>query len=285
MNNKIVIRLVGGLGNQLFQLQYAQKFARLKTMRLCIDDSFFRMSRKPHEILGCEKLISEFEIITLSRKHLLTKRFVERVFYKFKSPTPKLLKPEYIFENEKCDICDLMPNRHNIVIDGFWQDKKYLDPIFIEQVQLKMLKICNISQSIKETKVCMHVRRGDYLTNKNYFRLAQNVLDINYYFSAMRYMKDTRGLNKFHLYTDDEIWAQQFFGSDDRIEIIKSSELSPVELLTGMSEYSNFIIANSTLSWWAAVLSSCSTKFVIIPKQWSINIKSDKYCLKGWLML
>jgi len=280
-NQTVIVRLVGGLGNQLFQLQFGQTFSKLNSSKMLVDDSFLQASRKSHEVLSCDSLLDESEIVTLSKFHLRTRRCVERLFFKLDCTLPRCLGPMYIFENER----PLSFRSQQFIIDGFWQDKKYLNKDFIEYVRIKMLNIQHWGKNCSTSEVCVHVRRGDYLTNKNWFALAQSTVPVQYYLDAFEFMYSCKGLRKFHLYTDDEPWAQSVFGCDERVEIIKSSNFTSVELLTRMSQYYNYIIANSTLSWWAAVLSPFSSKVVVLPKQWSVKMNSDKYKLDGWVQI
>jgi hypothetical protein len=59
----------------------------------------------------------------------------------------------------------------------------------------------------------------------------------------------------------------------------------PIELMAKMASYQNFVIANSTLSWWAAVAAKEEAKRVILPKSWGKGIASDQYHCDGWIAI
>ena len=78
MNKKIIIlRLIGGLGNQLFQLQYALNFLHQNEGELKIDDSFLFASKKSHEIVAIEALTRAYSATRLGWFELKIKRLIE----------------------------------------------------------------------------------------------------------------------------------------------------------------------------------------------------------------
>lgn len=275
----IIIRLIGGLGNQLFQIQYAKNIALGGDSKIKIDDSFLKQSNKAHEVLGIPDIESSFERLTLS---FFTLKII-RPFEKFllKTKLHKYFKyRKFFFESE-----NISGIKKNFILDGFWQDKRWINQNFIDSIRRiidKNNKTIKISS--RENVICMHIRRGDYLTNKRWFRLQQHVLDISYYERAIEYFLKLSPLNKFHIFTDDENWAKLNF-KNDRFEIINSKNLTPFDLLSKMSLYKDFIIANSTLSWWAAVLSKSINKTVVLPMLWGKSVDSDRYALDGWIKL
>ena len=133
--------------------------------------------------------------------------------------------------------------------------------------------------------VCMHVRRGDYLTNRHFFIRQQTVLGADYYRDAMASLLERNPSSEFHLYTDDEPWARAFYANARRVSIIGSAQLAPAELLAMMMSYRHFIIANSSLSWWAAVLSPHADKKVLLPKTWGKTLSSERYRLDSWAVV
>jgi hypothetical protein len=68
------------------------------------------------------------------------------------------------------------------------------------------------------------------------------------------------------------------------VSVIPSGSLKPFELLGKMASYRNYVIANSTLSWWAAVASCPKDKQVILPAMWGKGMKSDQYRHTDWLV-
>jgi hypothetical protein len=172
------------------------------------------------------------------------------------------------------------------IVDGFWQDKKYIDNDFISELKYAIFKNQLDSNALNLSGiVCIHIRRGDYLNNRRFFKNTQIVLDESYYKNAINFYTSQNNSYKFHIFTDDEDWAKNVFHDNYDIDIVDSKDLPPIEILKKMSSYSNFIIGNSTLSWWAAALSDGLDKVVILPKIWGVNSTSDNLSLPGWKQL
>jgi hypothetical protein len=276
----IVLRLIGGLGNQLFQILYGRRIAESIDVKIVIDDSFLKNSSKKHEVLAFPELVKEYGVVTLGWRDLKVKRTVERIFYKLRIKLPKFYRCSYIFD--ETDPSELTSSQY--IVDGFWQDKKFLDHNFLTNVRevLRSVSKEQLTGAHNENAICVHIRRGDFVTNRHWFRLQQIVLSMDYYLKAFDYFKKEFNVSEFHIYTDDEPWARQFFSENPMVKIISSSRLSPVDLLYEMTQYENFIIANSTLSWWAAVLAEAKLKRVVIPEIWGANQSNEKFCLDGW---
>lgn len=279
INRKIILRLIGGLGNQLFQLQFALNLKDKIGGNLILDNSFFTNSKKNHEIIDLGDLIEPYPIKKLNWIDLSLRRALEKILLKFGISAPNFVNPKFYFEESKNNI-NLMPV---IILDGFWQDAKYLNLDFIKELQKKLAN--KYSKSFNQSLVCVHIRRGDYLTNRNFLIKNQLVLTKDYYLKAFNYFKKNIISPSFEIYTDDETWAKDTFAKTNNIQVISSKHLKPFELLAKMVLYQNYIIANSSLSWWAAVLSSSVNKKVILPKKWGKNLNSHKYKLSGWIDL
>jgi hypothetical protein len=279
----IILRLIGGLGNQLFQLQYALNFLRKNDGELKIDDSFLAASKKSHEVVAIDALTKAFPTTRLPWFELKIKRSIERLFHKIGRPVPDIFKPSFIFEGSKLEI----KNQRRLVIDGFWQNKSYINNDFIadlrsqNSVEQNFERIKNIDNNV----VCVHIRRGDYLTNRRFFIRQQSVLSMDYYRRAFLYFKERNASCQFDIYTDDEDWARGAFSDEPNVVIVETRDMDPFMILLKMSCYSKYIIANSTLSWWAAVTSSAKNKEVVLPKIWGKNQSSEHLQLDGWQAL
>ena len=278
-NKTYVVRMIGGLGNQLFQLQYALNFQRVHGGELQIDDSFLAASSKAHESLAISDLIGSIPQVRLDWFNLKIKRNIERFFYKLKLRMPNWLNPTYFFENSNNDISAMS----RVIIDGFWQNASYLNSEFVQLLR-ERLKTYSFKNATDHC-VCVHVRRGDYLTNRHWFVKQQIVVPFSYYENAFAYFRKILGTPRFEIYTDDEPWATKIFGNMKDAIVISSVGQMPFELLSKMASYPNYIIANSTLSWWAAVASSPNNKQVVLPKMWGKNMTSDNYCCSDWIAL
>jgi Glycosyl transferase family 11 len=277
---KIIVRMIGGLGNQLFQLQYAILLNEKIGGIIILDDSFLAASSKPHENLAIINLFDKYDTIRLNWIDLNLKRVIERIFNKLKNKVPKIFRPSFLFENTDIDL----ENLERVVVDGFWQDVTYMHEPFIKSVRKLIINETSFDYN-QARSVCVHIRRGDYLTNKHWGKLQQITVPLDYYLQAFKLFENTVNIPFFDIYTDDEKWALETFGNKTNLKVVQSKKLSPLELLTKMSGYHNFIIANSTLSWWAAVLSVSPIKIVVMPKKWGVNTESKKFQLPGWIVI
>lgn len=141
---------------------------------------------------------------------------------------------------------------------NFWQqDREWAKDLFKfdKKFTKKLDKL--FSPYEKETTMALHVRRGDYVGNPNYFNLG-----INYYLNAISQLP--RG--KLILFTDDYNYCENMFKGNDVVFDFKG--LSDIEHLYLMTKCDHFIASNSTFSWWGAYLGE---------KKHSIVIRPDKY--------
>jgi len=154
-------------------------------------------------------------------------------------------------------------NKKNYNIIGYFQSEKYFKEYesevrknfdFLDYIK----EDCKDAIELAKGSIALHIRRGDYLiNNKNH-----NNLTMDYYEEALKYFADDR---QVIIFSDDPEWCkeQQLF-SDDRF-LISETNNSRYDLYI-ISKCSDFIIANSTFSWWGAWLANKGK--VISPKKW-----------------
>lgn len=122
----------------------------------------------------------------------------------------------------------------------------------------------------------LHVRLGDYL-NENSFGIP----GAEYFTKALRYLRSNSiGTKEIDLviFSDSPDLLNRFLDKET-IEgslIHDGGNLSPIETLHLMSKANNFVISNSTFSWWAAYLSKNETRTVIAPKPWFSTVAPPK---------
>ena len=173
---------------------------------------------------------------------------------------PVLQERFFHFDQELFDHCP-----DHVSLQGYFQTEKYFKHIE-HQIRAEFTFVDDILEPCKEMissidkPIALHIRRGDYVINsENHFNLP-----IEYYDAALKHFDDDRNVIVF---SDDSKWCHdQSLFEDDRF-IISENDDNRVDLCL-MSLCSDFIIANSTYSWWGAWLSSNKNKKVIAPTQW-----------------
>lgn len=121
----------------------------------------------------------------------------------------------------------------------------------------------------QENSIAIHIRRGDYLSNSQ----TLGLLDHNYYSAALTYLAQESKMGKVYVFSDDipaSIELLNKCGIRDVIFPETEQALSASEILYLLSLAPNLVVANSSLSYWSAVLSDKESK-VVIPKPFYRN--------------
>ena len=174
-------------------------------------------------------------------------------------------------------------NRDEFSIYGFFQTEKYFQHC-ADEVRNQFTFKKKISDECKEIveevfdqdPIALHIRRGDFLINSG----NHHNLSLDWYEKALKKFDPDR---EVIIFSDDIFWAsaQELFRPDRFIISDGNSSFHDLYLMT---QCSDFIIANSSFSWWGAWLAN--TGKVIAPSKWfgpnnaHLNTK-DLYC-QGW---
>ena len=173
----------------------------------------------------------------------------------------------------------------DVSLYGFFQSEKYFLNVrdeLLEDFTFKNNIKEDVQDAIKDigSPVALHIRRTDYAKYKHH-----PILPISYYEKALKQFEDDRNVI---IFSDDPKWCfEQDLFSDDRFLVSDNDHLFD---LCMMSLCSDFIIANSSFSWWGAWLSESPNKKVVAPKNWfgppldQKNDTKDLYC-PGWIIL
>ena len=164
------------------------------------------------------------------------------------------------FDEELFRLC---PDHVNL--QGYFQTEKYFKHIEDElrkdfTFNSEILEPCKEMVESVDNPIALHVRRTDYVRNQ----ANHNLLSLEYYQAALEQFNSDRNVIVF---SDEPAWCmEQEIFSDDRF-IISENDDNRIDLCL-MSLCNDFIIANSSFSWWGAWLSSNKNKKVIAPAQW-----------------
>lgn len=276
-SNKTKVRLVGGLGNQLF-IYFAGLYLseKLKSKLVC-DLSHLDLDRTKHGV-SITSFDLEGEFVRKSRYAAGALRTLERFasysshksswFKRFYQKTTKFYLPTGIgYDPELENICA------DVILRGYFQTWKYVRALQVGKEFA--LKVRNPSPWFAQKKlmaeetrpIIIHVRQGDYRDDVNSFI---GVLGPDYYKKALLEIRNTNIKGPVWVFSDEVESAKRILGLDfaDDIEwIVAPKGIDPAEELAIMQFGGAHIIANSTFSWWGAYFSQ-STKLVIAPKTW-----------------
>ena len=272
----IVVKLMGGLGNQMFQYAAGRRLADRHRTKLYIDLSWFETvaevdTKRTYE-LGCFDLKAEF--ISPSRYALVMDdtRNLKTQIYTY---TKGFIKPRvrlYLEQGHGYNK-DFFKLPDNTYLEGFWQNEKYFSDIrdaLLNEFSFKTKPVGKNRQILKDIQstnaVSLHVRRGDYVNNKR-TKAFHGVIGLGYYKKATaRLIKDVDKPH-FFVFSDDPNWCRHNLKLDFPTTYV-SGNRAGFEDLRLMINCQHHIIANSSFSWWGAWLSVNPNKIVAGPKEW-----------------
>ena len=132
-----------------------------------------------------------------------------------------------------------------------------------------------IFEKIEKTNtVSIHIRRGDYLKDKQ----RNNICNVEYYKLAIEKIKTYIEHPSFFVFSDDINWCKENFQNEEFNFIDWNTGNNSFIDMQLMSNCKHNIIANSSFSWWAAWLNINSNKIIIGPMYWFDNITSNMLC-------
>ena len=265
-NPVIIIRLMGGLGNQLYQYAMARRLAiacraRLKIaldwFSLCIEGVTQRDYRLCHF-----NIYEQFQEIpdlacVLSRDIVLGEW---KDGYDYHS-RPFLQDCGRGFDPA---ILNIKGSRY---VSGYWVSYKYFQDIadvlrteFAIKNNLSGDNLELAQKILEDNSVSLHIRRGDYIN-------IGCCLPLDYYYQAINNLKKNVEHPHFYVFSDDVIWVKEHFqiGIDEVTYVSHNGAEQDYEDLRLMSLCKHHIIANSTFSWWGAWLCKNDQKIVYAP--------------------
>lgn len=271
----IIIKLIGGLGNQLFQYSLGKKLSIKNNDMLKLDLSDFTKDNPRSYSLGHFNIIENFA--TDKDVNKIKKTGALKVFDKLKSyyKRPVIKYKGYDFDP------NILKLSGSFYLDGYWQSEKYfkdIENIIIKEIAPKEPlsdKYTALIDNIKTgNSISVHIRRGDYITNKK-FSKVYNLLDEKYYQRAVKFIAEKIIDPQFFIFSDNIEWVKQNLNIPyPKIFVSSANETKDYEELILMSLCRHNIIANSSFSWWGAWLNQNHSKIVISPDKW-FNDKAD----------
>ena len=264
----IIVRLMGGLGNQLFQFSFGSKLSLNSTKRLLLDVSAYSSDCKRLPQL-CDYEFAGKQICLTNNQRLNIQYYLARKL--------NLKCKNIIIEQEPYSCLQISDSFLYYV--GYWQNVNYLYDM--GSFRKKLVYKGRYSDKQKElnyfietvNSVAIHIRRTDYLSPENKY---YNVLSSQYYECCMSIINERLEDAYFFVFSDDMEFAKKMFQKYENIIFVDDSyENADVQDFEMMRKCKHFIIANSTFSWWASQLADYSAKIMLAPKTWFLCETND----------
>jgi hypothetical protein len=276
----IVVQLMGGLGNQMFQYAFGKQLAIQNKTTLKVDLTFLKDRTPRPNFVFRDFDLDIFSLSVDSAKKDDLKLFSSRP-NKFRRIIAKLLKTNYVQLNENSFSFNKANfiREKNIHLTGYWQSPKYFKEIeqelrssFQFKQQLKGLELDLFYEIKNEEAICINFRRGDFVNLKTGAE-THGTPNENYYKNAIDFIASKTINPKFYIFSDDIEWCRENVTLEHPFKIIgheyKGTKFAAYLQL--MSACKHFIIPNSTFAWWGAWLNNDPDKIVISPKKWFEN--------------
>lgn len=245
--------IMGGLGNQLFGYVFAKHLERCGEVGL--DLGWFNSpdnhtDRFPTREFLLDKFTTEYKLAVPGRRSTVHE-----------------------------DYYDKTKGYGNGFFWGYWQKASYYMNLNLDL----RLKDEYITDSMREkaealkkhNSVAVHIRRTDYAQFDNW------ILDDSYYENAIKKMDNLIENPVYYVFSDEVKWIKSHSKiNENRLFFIHGQELEDFWL---MSQCKHNIIANSTYSFWAAMLNDNPNKVVIYPEDWKCGQRPVDTKIEGWI--
>tara|TARA_B100001964_G_scaffold118282_1_gene131736 strand:- start:987 stop:1841 length:855 start_codon:yes stop_codon:yes gene_type:complete len=271
------VKLIGGLGNQLFQYAFAdfllRKNKKVKLDKFCFDS--YILHKCSIQKFNCKIRFASWNEVS---KYYLLKNitFSNKLNFfsnKLYSMLSSIFIKGYISENH---IKEKKYNNYTY-FDGFWQNLNYFSTN--RNSLIKIFKIKKVSKShhklidkIKKDKksVAIHIR----VYSGKYSKFHGN-LGKSYYTKAINKINSEINKPFFYIFSNNQDAIEKKINLKEiNYKIIK--KFKDFEDIISISTCRHQIISNSTFSWWGAWLNQNKNKIVIVPKKWILSNPQPK---------
>lgn len=303
----IVVKLMDGLGNQMFQYAFGRYLQTVYNEPIVFETT--KLQEGAVRRLG----IQQFNIPLVDRNKLsedtcampsklenkflmLFSKAVRVICEKFSGISMsgekayhKMVKLGFYTTTDSILYHDFKKTKAPVkFVRGYFQSEKYFAQIsdiikkeFVVKREYSGEKLDFINELNNCESVCVHIRRGDYVGNKRF-----EVCTEEYYKKAIDYIKKNVENPVFYIFSntkEDLEWIKNNYSlpEDARYVDIGDDEFDD---LCFMYNCHHFIISNSTFSWWGSYLSKFEG-ITISPDRWMPDDFSEDIFLKEWIKI
>lgn len=280
----IMVNLIGGLGNQMFQYAAGRSLAYNHNAPLLLDTSGFedyplrRYELNDFNIQArpaSQAELQSFDVRSRSGSGLISKLWNRLGCI---SSGIRLQEASFAYDER---VTKVFPP---VYLNGYWQSEQYFSDIALPLRKEFTLKskwdstnedMHNQILSAGSSAISLHIRRGDYVSNPHTAQY-HGVCSLEYYRTAVSYVAERVSQPHFFIFSDDHEWVREHFDLGYPITLVQVNDPdNGINDMMLMKSCRHHIIANSSFSWWGAWLNPSLDKIVIAPAKWFAKVDID----------
>lgn len=269
----MIVALMGGVGNQLFQYAFGISVATVRkdavgfTIHRCNHDKW-----RPAGYL-LNGFVDDIKLLPASEEN----------------------HPFFKDEGDAFGFQQGVYNREISTYVGYWQTEKYFNIGLVRHKVAYRYPLGDKSKEVAEAitkagkaSAFLHVRQGaDYHRSDHH-----GLKTMSYYHQAVERVRQNYEGAQFFVFGDNPDWIRANFPAEGFtiVDHIKSDTNEIHEDMQLMSLCQNGAIANSSFSWWAAWLGEKPGSIIMAPKIWfgasgQANVYTDDIVPDRWIKL
>jgi Glycosyl transferase family 11 len=277
----VITRLIGGLGNQMFQYAAGRALALRRGAALKLDVTGFAAvgnhTKRRYELDSFPiqgSAASDVDLARFDRAGRVRSPRLDRVLRALRvgrrdGAWPIYREPHFQFDR-------VMPRlQAPVYLDGYWQSDRYFSDIagVLRQEFTVAAPLDRENEALAAgidavDAVSLHVRRGDYVDDPATNRF-HGVCSPDYYQRAVDYVTTRVGVPHLFVFSDDQQWTRANLRFAVPMTFV---DANPPDCgyrdMRLMARCRHHIVANSSFSWWGAWLNPSREKIVVAPRRW-----------------
>lgn len=291
----ILVRLIGGLGNQMFQYATGRAVSRRLGAPLLLDASGFEhydLRRYELDELSIEAAVAGRDDLArcgvVQRPPALVNRALKALGMQRQANV--LQEASFVYDDRIESV------RAPAYLDGYWQSERYFSGIadvLRREFALKApVDEANNAMAARiagagAKAVSLHIRRGDYVNNPHTAQY-HGVCSLDYYRAAVEHIAERVSDPHFFVFSDDHAWVSENFKLPYATTLVDINGADRgVWDMALMKACRHHVVANSSFSWWGAWLNPAEDKIVVAPQRWFSGASHDTRDLipSAWIRL
>jgi hypothetical protein len=286
----ITVRLIGGLGNQMFQYALGRRLSLDRGVPLALDLGWFGRQAPQdtprHYELDCFAL--DATVHKVQRELPVPRNRAQLALLRAREAVG--LAPRVVRQSGSGFDPAVLQAPDGSLLMGFFQSERYFAPA-ADAIRADFTPVAALSEDARRLQeeiaarpsISVHVRRGDYVSNPHANRY-HGTMGEDYYRRALERI----GAENAHafVFSDDPGWCRSELSLGIDTTVVDGAGRAAVEDLVLMSACRHHVLANSSFSWWGAWLDP-DPGVVVAPARWAVDEGadfSDVYA-EGWLQV